>query len=212
MFTGIIQEKGVIKAVRLSGGRTALEIEASFSGTLELGESVAVNGVCLTVVKAEAGSFVADVSPETMRVTTTGRLKKGDEVNLERAMAIGDRLGGHLVYGHVDGVGRLAGRQSEKNALVLTVEAPSEVLRYLVDRGSIAIEGASLTAYDISGSTFHVSVIPHTAAETTLGDLKPGDPLNLEADIIGKYVEKFVRGASASGGLSMDLLQKYGYA
>lgn len=210
MFTGLVQEKGTIKAVRSSSGRTALEIEAAFSGILELGESVAVNGVCLTVVQAEGGYFVADVSPETMRVTTIGRLKKGDAVNLERAMALGDRLGGHLVYGHVDGVGRLGGRRVEKNALVLTVEVPSEVLRYVVERGSITIEGVSLTAYDVRGSTVHVSVIPHTAAETTLGSLKPGDPLNLEADIIGKYVEKFV-GRAPSGGLSANLLKEYGY-
>lgn len=208
VFTGIIQEKGRVKAVR-SGVRPALEIEATFSGDLAIGESVAVGGVCLTVTAASQGAFEVDVSPETLRVTTLGAARTGDFVNLERAMALGDRLGGHLVSGHIDGVGRLAAARREKNALVLEFEATREVARYLIERGSVAIDGVSLTAFDVEGLTFKVSIIPHTAETTTLRALTRGDRVNMEADLIGKYVEKMFGAGRKSG--ANELLKEYGY-
>lgn len=210
MFTGIVEEKGIVRSIR-KGARSALEIEASFAGFLQAGESVAVSGVCLTVTETDKGAFSADVSPRTLEVTTLGSLKRGDAVNLERALALGDRLGGHLVTGHVDGVGRVLRSRRQEGALLLTIDAPPEVSRYLVERGSIAVDGVSLTAFNVKGSRFEVSIIPHTAAVTTLGAKRSGDLVNLEADLMGKYAERFLR-REAGGSLTVEKLKELGYA
>lgn len=210
MFTGIVEEKGIVKSIR-RGARSALEIEASFTGSLRAGESVAVSGVCLTVTEVEKGAFCADVSPRTLEVTTLGSLKRGDAVNLERALSFGDRLGGHLVTGHVDGVGVVLWAHRAESALLLAIEAPVEIARYLIERGSIAVDGVSLTAFNVKGSRFEVSIIPHTAAVTTLGAAAPGDRVNLEADVMGKYAERFMR-REAGGSLTIERLKELGYA
>ncbi|MCL5292790.1 MAG: riboflavin synthase [Actinobacteria bacterium] len=214
MFTGIVEGKGTIRSISKGASVHTLETEASFAIELSAGESVSLNGVCLTVTGVGAGVFAADVSPETFRVTTIGKLKRGDAVNLERALAFGERLGGHLVSGHVDGVGEVLHRQPKKNALFLIVHAPPEVARYVVERGSIAVDGVSLTAFNVSSSTFTVSIIPHTASRTALGEKKKGDPVNLEADLIAKYVEKLLGSKEVEGreGLTIDMLKRYGYA
>ncbi|MHB0975643.1 MAG: riboflavin synthase [Candidatus Aquicultorales bacterium] len=211
MFTGIVQEKGSVSSIAKGSDRARLDVAVSFGGDLAVGESVSVSGVCLTVVQAGKGSLTADVSGETLRRTTLGSLARGSSVNIERALAVGDRLGGHLVYGHIDGIGRLARSKPEKGSIVMTFEAPRKVMRYVVDKGSIAIEGVSLTAYGIGESSFSVSVIPHTARITTLGELSPGDEVNIETDVLGRYVEKLLARDPGAQGLTLDKLKDYGY-
>jgi riboflavin synthase len=165
--------------------------------SMTVGDSVTVNGVCLTVVRLGDQGFAADVSPETLRVTALGGLAPGDGVNLERAMRVGDRLGGHLVSGHVEAVGRVAARTPDGNAVNLVIEAPREILRYCVPKGSITVDGVSLTITALNDKTFGVMLIPHTAQATTLGLKPPGSPVNLEPDLIAKYVERLVLGGDA---------------
>ena len=197
MFTGIIQEMGRVREIRQVRGAARLVIESGFR-RLAIGESVAVNGACLTVVARGRGRFAVDVSPESLRRTALGGLCSGSPVNLERSLTLEDRLGGHLVQGHVDGVGRLVRVQPEANAWTYTFEAPSPVARYLVQKGSVAVDGVSLTVAGIRGNRFSVALIPHTARHTTLGDRKSGDRVNLEVDVLAKYVEKLLAGARAS--------------
>lgn len=224
MFTGIIEEMGVVDRVQLGGEESLLVIKGSkVLAGLGNGDSIAVNGVCLTVVSHGRGSFAAEVMPETLRKTGLVALKKGDRVNLERALSLGGRLGGHLVTGHIDGVGRILARRREANALVIEVQAPAGVLRYALPRGSVAIDGISLTVVEARDDSFTVSLVPHTAGLTTLGFKGTGDPVNLEGDIIGKYVEKFVlsslpgrEGPGGSpvnppGGISLEALAEKGY-
>lgn len=193
MFSGIIEALGSIERVeeKEDGGST-LRIAAPFTD-LALGESVCVNGVCLTVTAAAAGSFDADLSPETLRRTTFEGVAPGRSVNLERSLRLGDRLSGHLVFGHVDGVGRLVSVTPEGDSALYRFAAPPEVDRYLVEKGSVAVDGVSLTVFSCTEGEFTVAVIPHTASATTLGSTEPGSPVNLEADMVGKYVEKFVQ-------------------
>jgi len=194
MFTGIVEEMGVVKALEHSPSGTRLTILAStILDDLAVGASVSVDGVCLTVVARDDQEFSVNVSPETLSVTTLGKLKAGRPVNLERAMRINERIGGHLVAGHVDGVGSIRDRRQEGNAIVLTIEAPKEVLRYCVSKGSITVDGISLTSNEVSERSVTVAIIPHTAKITTLGLKHPGDPVNLESDLIGKYVERLLQ-------------------
>ncbi len=197
--------------------RAVLGIEASFARELKTGDSVSVSGVCLTVTETKGSVFKADVSPRTLKITTLGSLKRGDVVNLERALAVGDRLGGHIVTGHVDGVGKILRVRREKGTLVLAVEAPVKVADYLIERGSIAVDGVSLTAFNVVGSIFEVSVIPHTAEVTTLGSARPGDFVNIEADIMAKQAKGLLRRdarlrSGADRGLTFDKLKELGYS
>jgi riboflavin synthase len=193
MFTGIIEEMGVVlnfhrdkKSGRLSVlAKTVLE-------DLALGDSITVNGVCLTVTERTDGDFTADVSSETMAVTNLGSLNVGDAVNLERAVRVNSRLGGHLVSGHIDGIGRIKDRRQEEEALFLTIEIPKDLLRYCVKKGSIAVDGISLTINHVTDKEIQVAIIPHTAKATTLGLKGIGGGVNLECDLIGKYLERLL--------------------
>lgn len=202
MFTGIIEETGEIKALTATAGASG-RIEISGALVLEgtrIGDSIAVSGVCLTVVELSDRAFKVDVMPETMRLTTLGGLEAGSRVNLERALGAGGRLGGHLVNGHIDGVGTVRDRRSRENAVILEIGVPGELATYVVPKGSIALDGISLTVVDVADGSFRVSVIPHTLGRTTLGDARPGTRLNVEVDIIAKYVEAFLS-RRESGGL-----------
>lgn len=193
MFTGIVEGTGVVRAVRTKDGSARLVVDAGelLRGT-RIGDSIAVNGVCLTVVATTSTMFEADLSAETLERTTLGGLRPGGAVNLERPVAVGDRLGGHLVQGHVDGVGRVASCRKEGEAWSLEIAAPPHVARYVVEKGSIAVDGVSLTVAATSDDRFTVCLIPHTCAVTTLGALGPGAVVNLEADVLAKYVERLV--------------------
>lgn len=212
MFTGLVEETGVLETVQASREGALLALRARLvTGDLQVGDSVAVNGVCLTATAVAPGRFEAAVMPETLRKTTLGKLSPGAPVNLERALALGGRLGGHLVTGHIDGVGTVAARRREGNALLFHFRAPPEVLRYVIPKGSIAVDGVSLTVAAVEGERFSVSLVPHTAAQTSLGRLEPGDAVNLEADLIGKYVEKLLQPRAAEGKITMSLLQEKGF-
>lgn len=216
MFSGIIETIGAIRSLRkdAKGARIAIEAPGLLNG-VRLGDSIALNGVCVTVVDFDERKFEADLSIETLRRTNLGELAVGDGCNLERAMALGERLGGHLVSGHADGVGRIKSRKNEGDSIWLTFEAPVEVMRYVVYKGSIAVDGISLTVAACDGETFSVSIIPHTGEQTTLTDKKDGAAVNLEADLIGKYVEKLlvphIESRSPSG-VTMEKLKEQGYA
>lgn len=217
MFTGIIEEMGTIKKIRHGRDSARLTIEGDIVlEDVKLGDSIAVNGICLTVVGFSEQSFDVDVMAETLRKTNLEELKPGDRVNLERALRVGDRLGGHIVSGHIDGVGTIARQQREDIAILTDIRAPSGVLKYIVKKGSVAVDGISLTVVDVTDDTFRVSLIPHTAKLTTLGYKKAGDRVNLESDIIGKYVERLlgfkgedVCGKSAE--LTLDYLAQHGF-
>lgn len=194
MFTGIVEEMGAITSMEKTLAGTRLTILASaVMGDLKIGDSVSVNGTCLTVVTKGERNFVVEVSPETLSVTTLGQLTGGAPVNLERAMRLNERIGGHLVAGHVDGVGTIRIRHQEGNAICFTIEAPSDILRYCVPKGSITIDGVSLTINEVADHSFSVAIIPHTAKVTILGLKQVNDTVNLESDLIGKYVERLLR-------------------
>jgi riboflavin synthase len=215
MFTGIIEEMGVVKEVgkTLQGSSVTILTKTALEG-LKIGDSVTVNGVCLTVVGRNDMEMKADISPETMKVTTLGSLKAGDPVNLERAMRLGDRLGGHLVTGHVDGIGIIRSRVQDGDALQITIEAPRDVLRYCVPKGSTTVDGISLTVNEVTDRGFRITIIPHTAKVTTLGIKQIGDAVNLETDLIGRYVERLLSGrdgrSEAEIKVDKDYLQKRG--
>ena len=200
MFTGIVEEMGTVVAVHPTDQGLRLVIEARRSAAeLGLGDSICTQGVCLTCVERNGDRFGVDVSAETLRRTTLGRLSPGDRVNLELPLRLNDRLGGHLVTGHVDGVGRLLSIVEEGESRLYTFEAPDEGARYLVQKGSIAVDGVSLTVAGLRRSEFDVALIPHTLRVTTLGSLRPGEPVNLEADLIGKYVARLLEPAYGGG-------------
>lgn len=193
MFTGIVEEVGTMQGVRM--GTTSGEIHLKASKVLEgtkLGDSIAVNGVCLTVTNMTADGFTADVMPETLRRSNLGQLRSGDPVDLERAMAADGRFGGHLVSGHIDGTGTITQLRREGNAVWVRIQTTPEILRLIVEKGSITIDGISLTVATLGKNDFQVSIIPHTGSETILLSKKPGDMVNLENDIVGKYVEKLL--------------------
>ena len=194
MFTGIIEELGTVE--RVTRGRVsavlAIQAEAILSD-LKIGDSVAVNGVCLTATSLTGHGFTADVMHETLDRSSLAGLGPGSPVNLERAMAADGRFGGHIVAGHVDGVGTIAAIEQDDNAIWFTITAPEQVLRYVVEKGSITIDGISLTVAAVDGEGFSVSTIPHTVAQTNLNQRHRGDPVNLETDVVGKYIEKLLR-------------------
>lgn len=211
MFTGIIEEIGRVRALRRGARSFTLEIEARkvLEGT-QVGDSIATNGVCLTVTRMDEGGFAVDVMPETVERTTLKRLQPGSPVNLERALTLSSRLGGHLVAGHVDATGRIASRREDDTALWLEIEAEPAVLRYVVEKGSIAIDGVSLTVARVGERSFSVSLIPHTQGVTTLHERRVGDRVNLENDMLVKYVEKLM-GRAPQGGLTLDFLRENGF-
>lgn len=216
MFTGIVEELGKIKGIQRGSKSARLTISAKvvLQG-VRLGDSIAVNGVCLTVTEFSEEQFSVDVMAETLDKSNIGELKSGDLVNLERAMAVGDRLGGHIVSGHIDGVGKIAGEQHVDIAKLVEIEAPPQVLKYVIRKGSIAIDGISLTVVDVSDKSFSVSLIPHTAKLTTLGYKKIGHSVNLEGDILGKYVERMLglkeEEKTRKGDISTDFLAQHGF-
>ena len=186
MFTGLVVGKGVVRG--LAHGR--VEVETPLAAELAPGDSIAVNGVCLTTVERDNGSFAAEVMPETLRRTSLAPLAEGDEVNLELPLRAGDRLGGHVMQGHVDGTGTVESVTEDGNSRVVRIETPPELLRYVVQKGSIAVDGVSLTVSGVDDGAFEVSLIPETLERTTLGSAGPGRTVNLEVDVLAKYVEK----------------------
>ena len=185
MFTGLISQTG-----RVEKSGTRLAVKTPLAAELEKGDSVAVNGVCLTAVAIEADRFEADVMEETLVRSSLGRLEPGDSVNLELALRVGDRLGGHFVQGHVDSTGHVVSIEQREHSRVLQIGAPPEILRYVVEKGSIAVDGVSLTVVGVDGQAFTVSLIPETLERTTLGSVVEGDPVNLEVDMLAKYAVK----------------------
>lgn len=193
MFTGIIEEIGEIITIKQGSKSAELSIRGKVvTEDSRVGDSIAVNGVCLTATRIQGDIFTADVMAESMRRTALGSLSQGSKVNLERAMPATGRFGGHIVSGHIDGTGTISNMVREDNAVWVTVQAPPAILKYVIEKGSIAIDGISLTVAYVDDKCFKVSIIPHTAGETTLLTKKPGDAVNLENDVIGKYVEKLL--------------------
>jgi riboflavin synthase len=214
MFTGLIEAVGCVAGIDRHGSSARLAVEAPFpAAEVALGDSIAVNGVCLTVVEKRGETFFFDVSPETIDHTAFRRLRRGARVNLERALRLSDRLGGHLVTGHADCVAVVTGRQETSGNIVFTFRIPRESARYLVAKGSVAIDGISLTVNTVTDEGFAVNVIPHTAAQTTLQEKKTGDEVNIETDIVGKYVERLLALDEKEGGkgVTLDLLAKNGF-
>lgn len=210
MFTGIIEDIGRMSRVRRRAEGLRLEIATRLPAeSLPLGCSVAVNGVCLTVCAHEKGAFAADVGHETARVTTLGRARTGQRVHLERALAFGGRLDGHLVTGHVDGVGEVLERAERGSGIDLLLRAPEAVRPFLIEKGSVALDGVSLTVNAPTADAFAVALVPHTLEKTCLGELRPGGAVNLEADIIGKYIRHFV--APAGRGVDESFLAEHGF-
>ena len=218
MFTGIIEEVGTVKSI-VKGSRS-IKLTIAADKVLEgsaLGDSIAVNGVCLTVTSFGSKCFTADVMPESMRKTSMSRLSIGSRVNLERALTLSTRLGGHIVSGHIDGTGTVAAMEKDDNAVRMTVEAEPKVMRYIVAQGSVALDGVSLTVAHLGKSDFTVSLIPHTGQVTTLLDKKPGSLINIENDVVGKYVERLMQldqkddKSKAGSSLSMDFLRANGF-
>jgi riboflavin synthase len=205
LFTGIVEEVGTVKSI--GSGRLAVSASGVLEGT-RLGDSMAVNGACLTVTALDAGSFSVDVMPETLKRTNLGQLHPGSRVNLERALLVGGRVGGHLVQGHVDATGMVASLLPEGKAVIARFSAPPEVLRYVVEKGFIAVDGVSLTVIAYDRSSFSISLVGFTLGNTILGSRKVGDQVNLEVDIVAKYVEKLREGR---GGVTLDFLSEHGF-
>jgi riboflavin synthase len=219
MFTGLIQGKGTLLRTERHGPDIAMVIQAHYAmDALTLGESIAVDGVCLTVVAFQGSVFTVDVSIETLSRTTLGRKQPGVNFNLEQALRMGDRLGGHLVTGHVDGMGTLRDRRQEGRSSRLVFAVPDDLHRYIIEKGSIAVNGISLTVNGCDEGSFEVNIVPHTLGETTVGELKAGDAVNVETDLLGKYVEKMLQGFSnttrtpdGSSRIDATFLQKHGF-
>lgn len=222
MFTGIVEEVGTIAFISLAGnsGQIGIRAKKVLEGT-KIGDSIAVNGICLTVTSLRPDGFTADVMAETVRRSSLSSKRSGDKVNLERAMAADGRFGGHMVSGHIDGTGVIRSYMREENAVWVTIETVPEIMKYIVEKGSICIDGISLTVAKVEKEAFAVSVIPHTGEETTLLTHKTGDHVNLENDIVGKYVERLLGYQTASvgdakeeqkkpGGITLEFLEENG--
>ncbi len=212
MFTGLIEERGTVKSIERRAGSMELTVSGKeVIKDMRKGDSVSVNGVCLTVIRVSGEQgiwFSVDVSPETLRKTNLGELRIGEQVNLERALKAGERLGGHFVTGHIDGVGIIRKKIKEGDTFLFEIEAPDEIMNYIIPKGSIALDGISLTVVDFNKNRFSVSIIPHTLEVTTLGRKRVGNKVNLEADMIGKYVFKMIKGGK---GINLDFLKSYSY-
>jgi riboflavin synthase len=215
MFTGLIQSIGTVRRLDRQGNAASLQISSSLvKDDLQLGESIAINGVCLTVTKWDHDSFVADVSPETLQCSNLGSLRANSQVNLERALRLCDRLGGHLVSGHIDCVARVRRRYQDQNVIRFEFSVATENLRYLVEKGSVAIDGVSLTVNGVDADGFAVAIIPHSLEKTTLKDRREGDAVNIETDLIGRYVERFLQGTKmpeTGTSISREFLAKNGF-
>lgn len=219
MFTGIIQAVGNIASMQAKGGDMRLGIA---TGKLDmadvaLGDSIAVNGVCLTVIAMDGANFSADVSRETLSLTSLGQLKQGSPVNLEKALTLATRLGGHLVSGHVDGLGEVMSRHDDARSVRFSLRAPNVLAKYISAKGSICVDGTSLTVNKVDGAVFELNIVPHTLQETIMGDYRPGAKVNLEVDVIARYLERLLLGENAAkaegteGGVTMELLSESGY-
>lgn len=209
MFTGIIQDVGRVRKIARKGEDALLEVDTALPlADVRIGDSIAVSGACLTVTTLGKQGFTFDVSAETLSKTTIGRLKAGDRVNLEKALRMSDFLGGHLVLGHVDCEGRVIERTAHSNSIVFGITLEPGLSKYVVVKGSIAIDGISLTVNSCEGSRFYVNIIPHTVEKTTLAGRKAGDSVNIETDILGKYVEKLL---NPGKGVDMDFLREHGF-
>jgi riboflavin synthase len=216
MFTGIIQSIGTLTRIEPKGGDCRLTIDTGKlpMADVKLGDSIAVSGVCLTAVELGPRHFCADVSKETLSRTTLGDAKTGARVNLELALLPTTRLGGHLVSGHVDGVGTVVDKRGDARSVRFTVEAPAPLAKYIAEKGSICVDGISLTVNEVNGARFGVNIVPHTLAETTLGETEAGRRVNLEADILARYMERLLLGdkaAESGSGISLELLKNSGF-
>lgn len=214
MFTGLIEDLGTVRELRRGGSSVRLTVGTKIPiSELRLGDSVAVNGTCLTVVATGNDSFSADVSPESLERSTLGELSAGSLVNLERALRLSDRLGGHLVSGHVDAIATISERFQDRNAIRFTFRLPAAVNRFVAEKGSVAIDGISLTVNAVTEETFAVAIIPHTLAMTTLQEKNTGDRVNVETDLIARYIARLlgVEGKQAGGSVSLDFLAKHGF-
>jgi riboflavin synthase len=218
MFTGIIEEIGTVNNSNMAAGSGELKVAARLIlDDAKLGDSIAVNGVCLTITRINGTEISFDVSAETLRRSNLGTLKRGNRVNLERALAADGRFGGHMVSGHIDGTGTLIEKRDEGNAVIFTFQAPPTIMHYLIEKGSIAIDGISLTIAGLNNDSFNVAVIPHSLQQTTLGANKIGAIVNLENDLIAKYIEKLIppgkdKNSKSKSGLNLNMLQKHGFA
>ena len=218
MFTGIIEGLGSISGIRPSGAGKRVTVDADFLlDQTKIGDSIAVSGACLTAVTIDSRRFQADISPETLEKTTFKRAKIGERVNLERALMLSDRIDGHLVSGHVDGIGLIRTKKQESNAILVTIAVPLWISKYIITKGSVAVDGISLTVNACRPGEFDISIIPHTASLTTIGFKESGESVNIETDMIGKYVERFLEGyrddSTETGGSSIDMnfLAKTGF-
>ena len=217
MFTGLVEELGKVKTIEKGAKSVRITIAAKkVLEDVKLGDSIAVNGTCLTAVDFDSTYFTADVMPETVNKTVLAHLRSGDLVNLERTLRLGDRFGGHMVSGHVDSVGKIIAKDQNDIAIIVKISVTPETSRYIIKKGSIAIDGISLTVVEATDTWFSVSLIPHTAKMTTLGYKRVGDSVNLETDIIGKYVEKLLMPKSSEptpqkSGITMDFLAQHGF-
>jgi riboflavin synthase len=212
MFTGIVKAKGSIAAIEKRGGDARFRVMATGLPWADyaVGDSISVSGVCLTAVHLHDDGFDTDVSVETLDVTTLKNLRVGDAVNLEPALRVGDALGGHLVSGHVDGIGKMIARADDARSIRMTFEVPGALARYVARKGSICVDGVSLTINEVSGNTFGLNIIPHTAEVTTMGSYEVGTAVNIEVDLLARYIERMLGGDA--DGLSIDFLREHGYA
>lgn len=212
MFTGIIEEKGIIKSIQNGTKSSVLTINAvKIMEDMKVGDSICTNGICLTVTNFSTTYFMVDVMPETLRKTSLGELKTGSPVNLERALRLSDRLGGHMVSGHIDGTGRISKIWEEDNAWWISITADHSILKYIIERGSVALDGVSLTVTSVDKRSFNVSIIPHTQHETILTGKSVGDPVNIECDMIAKYVEKLSTLQTSGSKIDLEFLKKNDY-
>ena len=217
MFTGIIEGFGAIASIRPAGQGKRLAIEANFDlDQTKIGDSISVSGACLTAVKIDGRLFEVDISPETLQMTTFGQAKVGQRVNLERSLRLSDRIDGHLVSGHIDGMGEIRQRETLGNAIIVTIDVPETLSKYMITKGLVAVDGISLTINFCDAGSFSVSIIPLTAKWTTIGFKNKGDPVNIETDMLGKYVERFMNARSEnaetpSSGIDKDYLLKTGF-